>query len=482
MTPPLKWAQKPKEKNYLHISEESGSQREALANTLERIGTKQIDIFKSSEPSKKYIFPAAARKIHLLINHTEIDHQNQFKVAKIIHFIEDHYQQVMFRNFLTIGEGRVGSSRVLNTLSKNVYKISGDLKRMDKDGTLDISFDEWRDYLLFHPSANLHDIIMYWRHATTLDLGEDLAVPDDFSLEEWLSGKWWRHLMAGGVAGAVSRSCTAPLDRLKIFLQVYGQDKTANRRSIPEVLKYMLKEGGLKGLWRGNGINVLKIAPETAIKFAAYEKAKKLIKGDKDREVHIYERLLAGSTAGAVSQTTIYPMEVLKTRLALRKTGQYKSIADCAVQIFKREGFRPFYRGYIPNIMGIIPYAGIDLAVYETLKRYYIKRTTEEGVAPGNSPVLVTVCCGAFSSTCGQIASYPLALVRTRLQAQVIAPGVKQYHPTTMTSLFKHIVATEGFKGLYRGITPNFMKVIPAVSISYVVYEKCRQMLGVGMT
>jgi len=53
-----------------------------------------------------------------------------------------------------------------------------------------------------------------------LDVGESVSVPDDFTLQEMLSGMWWRHLVAGGVAGAVSRTATAPLDRLKVFLQV----------------------------------------------------------------------------------------------------------------------------------------------------------------------------------------------------------------------------------------------------------------------
>ncbi|XP_027232971.1 calcium-binding mitochondrial carrier protein SCaMC-2-B isoform X3 [Penaeus vannamei] len=349
---------------------------------------------------------------------------------------------------------------------------------MDKDGTLDISFDEWRDYLLFHPSANLHDIILYWRHATNLDVGEDLSVPDDFSLEEWLSGKWWRHLVAGGVAGMVSRTCTAPLDRLKVFLQVHGAKQF---HSLSNCFKYMLQEGGVKSLWRGNGINVLKIAPESALKFAAYEQAKRMVLqfgGSKERELTIYERFVAGSFAGGFSQSVIYPLEVLKTRLALRKTGQYKSIADAAVKIYKMEGVKSFYRGYIPNILGIIPYAGIDLAIYETLKKSYMEQYSD-----GRNPsVLAIIACGAFSSSCGQVASYPLALVRTRLQAQVIAPGVVHNQPITMSGLFRHIIAKEGPTGLYRGITPNFMKVAPAVSISYVVYEKCRQMLGVSMT
>lgn len=57
--------------------------------------------------------------------------------------------------------------------------------------------------------------------------------------------------------------------------------------------------------------------------------------------------------------------QVLKTRLTLRRTGQYKGLLDCALRILEQEGPRAFYRGYLPNVLGIIPYAGIDLAVYE---------------------------------------------------------------------------------------------------------------------
>jgi len=61
-------------------------------------------------------------------------------------------------------------------------------------------------------------------------------------------------------------------------------------------------------------------------------------------------------------------VQVIKTRLAVSFTGQYNGIFDCAVKIFRKDGIKAFYRGYIPNLIGIIPYAGIDLAVYEVKK------------------------------------------------------------------------------------------------------------------
>ena len=185
---------------------------------------------------------------------------------------------------------------------------------------------------------------------------------------------------------------------------------------IMDAMKYMLREGGVKGLWRGNGVNVIKIAPESALKFGCYEKVKQLIKGDSARELSIYERFCAGSTAGAFSQTVIYPLEVMKTRLALRKTGEITGIFDCAKKIYKAEGVKVFYKGYWPNLFGIIPYAGIDLAIYETLKNKICEKFSRENKSPH---ALVLLGCGTFSSCCGQLAAYPFALIRTKLQSQV---------------------------------------------------------------
>ena len=114
---------------------------------------------------------------------------------------------------------------------------------MDRDDSLTINWNEWRDYLVMYPSCEIEDIYKHWRHAAVrnikydfyfcssilklplillqaMDIGEPAAVPDDYTEAELKSGAWWRHLLAGAMAGAVSRTCTAPFDRLKLTLMV----------------------------------------------------------------------------------------------------------------------------------------------------------------------------------------------------------------------------------------------------------------------
>uniref|UniRef100_A0AC11BRC4 Solute carrier family 25 member 25 n=1 Tax=Ovis aries TaxID=9940 RepID=A0AC11BRC4_SHEEP len=438
------------------------------------------------------------------------DLDGQLDFEEFVHYLQDHEKKLrlVFKSLDKKNDGRIDAQEIMQSLRDLGVKISEQqaekiLKSMDKNGTMTIDWNEWRDYHLLHPVENIPEIILYWKHSTIFDVGENLTVPDEFTVEERQTGMWWRHLVAGGGAGAVSRTCTAPLDRLKVLMQVHAS--RSNNMCIVGGFTQMIREGGARSLWRGNGINVLKIAPESAIKFMAYEQIKRLIGSDQET-LRIHERLVAGSLAGAIAQSSIYPMEVratsvlgraarvevggrtgpysgfhhppwalqvLKTRMALRKTGQYSGMLDCARKILAREGVAAFYKGYVPNMLGIIPYAGIDLAVYETLKNAWLQRYAVNSADPG---VFVLLACGTMSSTCGQLASYPLALVRTRMQAQASMEGAPE---VTMSSLFKQILRTEGAFGLYRGLAPNFMKVIPAVSISYVVYENLKITLGV---
>ncbi|XP_076320846.1 mitochondrial adenyl nucleotide antiporter SLC25A24-B-like isoform X2 [Tachypleus tridentatus] len=360
-----------------HYFQELPSEREErlekLFKQLDVDGDGRINFEDLSEALQKMGLPHAPDSVEKFIEKSDLAKSGNVDFAEFAHYVMEHEKQLLlvFKSLDENSDGSIDTSEIVNAFKKlGIYMSYDDafklLQRMDKDGSLTITFDEWRDYLLFHPSSELADIFKYWRHATFLDIGEDTLVPDDFTEQEMRTGMWWRHLVAGGLAGAVSRTSTAPLDRLKVFLQVRGREFT----SVQACFMHMLQEGGVRSLWRGNGINVLKIAPESALKFMAYE-------------------------------------QVLKTRLALGKTGQYYGLWDAAKKLYYKEGLRCFYRGYLPNLLGILPYAGIDLAIYETLKNIYISHHPREEY-PG---IFVLLGCGTISSSCGQVASYPLALV-----------------------------------------------------------------------
>uniref|UniRef100_A0A8C6KZ54 Solute carrier family 25 member 25a n=1 Tax=Nothobranchius furzeri TaxID=105023 RepID=A0A8C6KZ54_NOTFU len=407
----------------------------------------------------------------------ENDADGQLDFEEFVHYLEAYEKELklVVKSLDKKNAGRVDPKEFMQSLRDLGVHISLQharkaLESMDKNGMITISSKDWSQHPVVEKTEHVPEIILYWKHSTIFDVGENLMVPDEFTTEERQTGMWWRHLVAGGGAGVVSRTCTAPLDRLKVMMQVYGT--RTNNMCIMSGLMQMIKEGGMRSLWRGNGVNVIKIAPESALKFMAYEQIKRLI-GSDNESLSILERFAAGSLAGVIAQSSIYPMEVLKTRLALRKTGQYAGISDCAKQIFRREGLGAFYKGYVPNMLGIVPYAGIDLAVYETLKNSYLQTYGTNSSDPG---VLVLLACGTVSSTCGQLASYPLALIRTRMQAQAVTEGNQQL---SMSGLLRQILQNEGPTGLYRGLAPNFLKVIPAVSISYVVYEQLKTQLGV---
>ena len=145
----------------------------------------------------------------------------------------------------------------------------------------------------------------------------------------------------------------------------------------------------------------------------------------------------------------------------------------------KKQGYRAFYRGLNLGLIGMFPYSAIDLGTFEFLKLAITRanakklRCHEEDVEPGP---LTTAVVGAFSGALGASVVYPLNLLRTRLQAQGTV-----LHPPTYTGfgdVFRRTVKNEGVRGLFKGITPNLIKVAPSISITYVVYESGKKFLS----
>lgn len=302
-----------------------------------------------------------------------------------------------------------------------------------------------------------------------------------------------KFLLAGGIAGAVSRTATAPFDRVKVYLitSQATQPATAGAQSvrlsgmsaIGQGIWTIYQEGGVRGFWLGNGLNCMKIIPESAIKFFTYEYMKRFfaryVDGKSDsRDISGMSRFISGGVGGMASQLSIYPIETLKTRLmsSMSNPGHVRGMAllgQTAREMWVRGGLRAYYSGLGAGLLGVFPYAAIDMSTFEGTKLFYLRYTGKE--EPG---VLALLAFGSFSGSVGASVVYPLNLIRTRLQAS----GTPA-HPTVYKNFLDaayQTFAREGFLGFYRGLGPTLAKVVPAVSISYVVYDHAKKSLGVA--
>ncbi|KAE9610184.1 putative mitochondrial carrier protein [Lupinus albus] len=340
------------------------------------------------------------------------------------------------------------------------------VEHVDKDNNGIITFEEWRDFLLLYPhEATIENIYHHWERVCLVDIGEQAVIPEGISKHVHRS----RYFIAGAIAGAASRTATAPLDRLKVVLQV--QTESA---SIMSAVMKIWKQDGLLGFFRGNGLNVVKVAPESAIKFYAYEMLKNVIgeaQGNNSADIGTAGRLFAGGMAGAVAQMAIYPMDLIKTRLqtCASEGGRVPKLSRLTKDIWVHEGPRAFYRGLVPSLLGMIPYAGIDLTAYDTLKDMSKRYLLDSEPGP-----LVQLGCGTISGAVGATCVYPLQVIRTRLQAQS-RNSSNAYKG--MSDVFWKTLKDEGFRGFYKGLVPNLLKVVPAASITYMVYESMKKNL-----
>ncbi|KAJ4876694.1 Mitochondrial adenine nucleotide transporter ADNT1 [Raphanus sativus] len=307
-----------------------------------------------------------------------------------------------------------------------------------------------------------------------------------------------KSLFAGGVAGGVSRTAVAPLERMKILLQVQNPHNIKYSGTV-QGLKYIWRTEGLRGLFKGNGTNCARIVPNSAVKFFSYEQASKGIlylyrqqPGNENAQLTPVLRLGAGATAGIIAMSATYPMDMVRGRLTVQTANspyQYRGIAHALSTVLREEGPRALYRGWLPSVIGVVPYVGLNFAVYESLKDWLVK-DNPFGLVENNELTIITrLSCGAIAGTVGQTIAYPLDVIRRRMQmvgwkdaSSVVtgegrSKGSLEY--SGMIDAFRKTVRHEGFGALYKGLVPNSVKVVPSIAIAFVTYEMVKDVLGV---
>ncbi|KAL6031578.1 hypothetical protein STEG23_022821 [Scotinomys teguina] len=178
-----------------------------------------------------------------------------------------------------------------------------------------------------------------------------------------------KDFLAGGVAAAISKMVVAPIEQVKLLLQVQHASKqiTADKqyKGIIDCVVRIPKEQGVLSFWRGNLANVIRYFPTQALNFAFKDKYKQIVLGGVDKRTQFWRFfagiLASGGAAGATSLCFVYPLDFARTGLAadVGKAGaerEFKGLGDYLVKIYKFDGIRALYHGFNVSVQGIIIY------------------------------------------------------------------------------------------------------------------------------
>ncbi|KFO56811.1 Mitochondrial folate transporter/carrier, partial [Corvus brachyrhynchos] len=228
------------------------------------------------------------------------------------------------------------------------------------------------------------------------------------------------------------------------------------------------KHEGLRGLYQGVTPNMVGAGASWGLYFFFYNAIKAYKKEGKMESLSASEHLVSAAEAGAMTLCITNPIWVTKTRLVLQYNAgvdpskrQYRGMCDALIKIYKTEGIRGLYKGFVPGLFGT-SHGALQFMAYEDLKERYNKYRNR--VSDTKLNTVEYIMMAAVSKIFAVSATYPYQVVRARLQDQ----------HNTYSGVFDVIRRTwrkEGIPGFYKGIIPNVIRVTPACCITFVVYE-----------
>jgi len=287
-----------------------------------------------------------------------------------------------------------------------------------------------------------------------------------------------KDFLAGGIAAAISKTAVAPIERVKLLLQVQATSKQIAKadqyKGMVDCFVRIPKEQGVAAFWRGNLANVIRYFPTQALNFAFKDKYKMLFLGGVDKNKQFWRffagNLASGGAAGATSLCFVYPLDFARTRLAAdvgkANSGnrEFKGLSDCLTKIFKADGLGGLYRGFFVSVQGIIIYRAAFFGFYDTVKGF-----------TGKTNILVSWMIAQCVTTVSGIISYPFDTVRRRLMMQSGRKGGDVMYKGTV-DCWRKIASQEGGKAFFKGAFSNVLRGTGGALV-LVMYDEIQVLL-----
>jgi len=286
-----------------------------------------------------------------------------------------------------------------------------------------------------------------------------------------------KDFLAGGIAAAISKTAVAPIERVKLLLQVQAASKQIaadqQYKGMVDCFVRIPKEQGFTAYWRGNLANVIRYFPTQALNFAFKDKYKQIFLGGVDKNTQFWRffagNLASGGAAGATSLCFVYPLDFARTRLGAdvgKGAGQreFNGLGDCLVKIFKADGISGLYRGFAVSVQGIIIYRAAFFGLYDTAK----------GMT-GKTNIFVSWMIAQCVTTVSGIISYPFDTVRRRLMMQSGRKGGEVMYTGTL-DCWRKIAKNEGTGAFFKGAFSNVLRGTGGALV-LVMYDEIQVLL-----
>lgn len=305
-----------------------------------------------------------------------------------------------------------------------------------------------------------------------------------------------KSFIAGGVAGMTSKTSIAPLDRMKILLQAHNQHYKSC--GVISGMARVVQNEGFLGLYKGNGAMMIRVFPYAAAQFVSFDFYKKSLSPYFHKDSHLF-KFFAGSAAGLNAVILTYPLDLVRARLAFvvkpkitvnlagagATTASFvpTGVVSTLVHVAKTEGgVAGLYRGLTPTICHIIPYAGLNFYCFEKVKTILLTSYPSICGERKNDQIILTVpgklMSGGIAGSIAQTIAYPLDVCRRRMQLSFMSEETKKYSKGVVQTLVMVYKEHGIVKGLFRGMTANYIRTAPMISINFAVYELMKQSLG----